>query len=188
MSNNIENTMEVLSNESIEAPHEQEAFYLSAEFWVGVSFILLMTLIYKPVVKTINNLIVKRISRIKKEFQEAEALKLDAQKTYAEYERKLLNVENEIKEIIESKKLIIEELKEQKIKELNQKLSQKQREFDGKMSLSIENVNKEVRGIIANKSIDILNKVFKTKLTKVDYNRFIDESIVNLSKINIDNY
>ena len=85
MSSNLENTIEMLSNEeSIEVSHSDEAFYLNAEFWVGIAFVLVVALIFKPAVRIINNLITKRIDRIKNEFQEAETLKLDAQKTYAE--------------------------------------------------------------------------------------------------------
>lgn len=188
MSSNLENTIEMLSNEeSIEVSHSDEAFYLNAEFWVGVAFVLVVALIYKPAVRIINNLITKRIDRIKNEFQEAETLKLDAQKTYAEYERKLENVEKEVQDIVEGERLVIEELKEQKIKELNRKLNQKQKEFDGKVSISLENINKEINGLIINKSMDILKDAFKLKLTKANYNSLIDKSILNLSKINIKN-
>ena len=45
------------------------------------------------------NLIISGYYEIKNEFQEAETLKLDAQKLYADNERKLLNIEQEIENI-----------------------------------------------------------------------------------------
>lgn len=181
----MNNTTEMasVSNELVEI-HE-EAFYLSAEFWVGVSFILVMAVIYKPALKAIKTLIANRISRIKQEFQDAEELKLDAQKLYAEYERKLLNVEKEIDDIIKEENIIIEETKERKIKELNSILNQKQKEVDGKIELSLEKVKKEINTLIINKSISTLQSIFKSKLTKKEYSLLIDKSLSNLSKIDI---
>ena len=177
----MNNTTEMtsVSNELVEI-HE-EAFYLSAEFWVGVSFILVMAVIYKPALKVIKTLIANRISRIKQEFQDAEELKLDAQKLYA----KLLNVEKEVDDIIKEESIIIEETKERKIKELNSILNQKQKEVDGKIELSLEKVKKEINTLIINKSISTLQSIFKSKLTKKEYSLLIDKSLSNLSKIDI---
>ena len=187
MNNNIENTLETLSNETIDTTHVEPFFYLNPEFWVGVAFVLVVILIYKPAYRIIKDKINARINRIKSEFQKAETLKLDAQSAYAKYERKLLNVEKEIGEIIKREELVIDELKEQKIKDLNLKLKQKQKEYDGKINLAIENTQKEVNVLIINKSIDILNDTFKSKLTKANYNNLIDKSISNLSNLSIRN-
>ncbi len=184
MNSTSENIIATVSKEEAIELHE-EAFYLTAEFWVGVSFILVMAVIYKPALKTIKTLITNRISRIKNEFQEAEDLKLDAQKIYAEYERKLSNVENEVNDIIKEESLIIEETKERKIKELNSLLNQKQKEVDGKIELSLEKVKREINSLIINKSILTLQNIFKSKLTKKDYSSLIDKSISSLSKIDI---
>lgn len=184
MNSTSENIIATVSKEEAIELHE-EAFYLTAEFWVGVSFVLVMVVIYKPAIKTIKTLIDNRISRIKNEFQEAEELKLDAQKVYAEYERKLSNVENEVNDIIKEEAIIIEETKERKIKELNSLLNQKQKEVDGKIELSLEKVKREINSLIINKSILTLQNIFKSKLTKKDYSSLIDKSISSLSKIDI---
>ncbi len=183
MSNTTENIIASVSNEVVEA--HNEPFYLSAEFWVGVSFVLVMGVIYKPALKAIKTLITNRIARIKQEFQDAEELKLDAQKVYAEYERKLLNVEKEVDDIIKEESIIIEETKERKIKELNSLLNQKQKEVDGKIELSLEKVKKEINSLIINKSIYALQSIFKSKLTKKEYSSLIDKSLSNISKIDI---
>lgn len=181
-----ENTISAVSEKEAISLHE-EAFYLSAEFWVGVSFILVMFAIYKPVIKTITGLINKRILRIKNEFQEAETLKLDAQKLYADNERKLLNIEQEIENILQEENILIEENKNQKIKELNSILKQKQMEVDGRIEVALNNTKNEINTLIVTKTFDILLKTFKSKLTKTNYNELIDKSILNVSKIVIDN-
>ncbi len=184
MNSASENIMAAVSQEVAHELHE-EVFYLTAEFWVGVSFILVMIVIYKPVLKRVKTLIANRISRIKKEFQDAEELKLDAQKVYAEYERKLLNVESEIDNIIKEENIVIEETKERKIKELNSILNQKQKEVDGRIELALEKVKKEINTLIITKSTSIIHRIFKSKLTTKEYRSLIDKSISNLSKIDI---
>jgi F0F1-type ATP synthase membrane subunit b/b' len=186
MKEKSDDLISVISEQEAIVSH-QEAFYLSAEFWVGVSFILVLWVIYKPVMKAVTALIKQRVLRIKNDFQEAENLKLDAQKLYAENERKLLNIEQEVENIIQEESLIIEENKNKKIKDLNAMLRQKQMEVDGKIEIALNNTKKEINSLIVIKTFDILSKILKSKLTKTNYNTFIDSSILNISNINIKN-
>ena len=48
-------------------------------------------------------MIAKRIIRIRKELQDAENLKLQAQKLYAEYERKFINTDAEVAGIVKER-------------------------------------------------------------------------------------
>lgn len=171
--------------ENTVAMAHQEAFYLSAEFWVGVAFVLVIFVIYKPAFNAIKSILNNRINNIKNDFQEAEELKLEAQSLYADYERKLLNVEAEINKIIAEENLLIEENKEQKIKDLNSKLRQKQNEVDGKLDLAYEKASKEINGLLIDKSIEIIYTLVKSKLTKTNYTKLIDKSISNIDKAHI---
>lgn len=181
--NNITQNITISETHNTDAHHHNEPFYLSAEFWVGVSFVLVIIIIYKPLTNAIKNLITKRIERIKNEFKDAENLKLDAQKTYAEYERKLLNLDEEINKIISEENLVIEETKQQKLKELDSLLKLKQIELDAKIEIAFEKASKEINSQIKNKSMNILYSVIKNKLKKQDQTKLIDKSISHISKI-----
>ena len=181
--NNTSQNITISDTPDVDIHHHNEPFYLSAEFWVGVSFVLVIIVIYKPLTNAIKNLITKRIERIKDEFKDAENLKLDAQKTYAEYERKLLNLDVEIDKIIQEENLIIEETKQQKLKELEALLKQKQTELDAKIEIAFERASKEINSQIKNKSMNILYSVIKNKLKKQDQTKLIDKSISHISKI-----
>lgn len=163
--------------------HHAEPFYLSAEFWVAIAFFLVVFVIYKPLKKAFQNILTERISRIKQEFEEAETLKLDAQKNYANYERKLLKIEDEINEIIKEENINIEEHKKQKIKELDLLLKQKQREVDGRLEVAYERAGTKINSAITEKTINIIYSIIKTKLTKDVHNKLIDKSIANIEKI-----
>lgn len=162
-----------------------EIFYQSAEFWVGTAFVLVVALLFSPIAKAVNGLIKKRISRIKNELAEAENLKLDAQKLYADYERKFRNADNEVAEIIAREEQTIAENKERKTRELNAMLKQKQLEADAKIELAYEQANAEINTLVAANAIGMLKKAISSKLTKADYNKLIENSIANIKKLDI---
>jgi len=182
---NVVNT--VAENEVVANIEHAEPFYLSAEFWVGMAFVLTVAVIAKPLYFALKGLVQKRIARIKEEFQEAENLKLEAQKLYAEYERKLLNKDKELSEIIAAGEEAVAAVKERKMKELNDWFRQKQAEVDGRIELAKENAGKEINTLITTKTMDILKKIISAKLTKADYNHLIDKSIDNIKNITLTN-
>lgn len=154
-----------------------EAFYQSGEFWVAIAFVLVMSFLLKPLLKAGKNLITKRIIRIKRELQDAESLKLEAQKLYAEYERKFLNTDKEVADIIKEQENVIEETKEKKIRELNSYLQRKSNEVDNRIEQDFEQVGQEINNLISNRTEEILTTVISSKLTKSDYNHLIEKSI-----------
>lgn len=165
-------------------PAEEEIFYQSAEFWVGMAFILVMGALFFPLVKVTKSLIEKRINRIKNELQEAETLKIDAQKLYAEYERKLINCDAEVATIISQEEAVITEEKQRREAELCRLLKQKQNEADSKMEIASEKINAELKKEISDRTMEILQSVIKKNLTKNDYNSLIEKSINNIKNMN----
>lgn len=170
--------------EETPATHE-EIFYQSAEFWVGFAFVLVVYLLAKPVYKAVKAMIDQRIKRIKDEFQRAENLKLDAQKLYAEYERKYLNTEQEVSEIIANEKSIIEENKTRKMRAMDAWLKQKNAEADAKIEMALEHANAEINSLISEKTISILKTIFRTKITEKDQEKLINNSIKKLEMLKI---
>ncbi len=166
-----------------EAEIHEELFYQSAEFWVAIAFVLIVIMLIKPIVRVFSGLITKRISRIKTELEEAENLKLEAQKLYADYERKLAETDKEIAQIISERENIINETREKKIAELNIFLQRKQNEANSKIEQEFEQASKELNALISKRTIEILKQTISLKLTKTDYSHLIDSSINNIKNI-----
>ena len=169
--------------QSIALSHHEEVFYLSAEFWVSIAFVLTILIILSPGLKAIKKLIDTRISRIKNELNEAETLKLEAQQLYSDYERKLANIKKEIEDIINEENIIISESKERKLLELEAMLQKKEMEINGKIELASEQVKKELNKLIADKTLLIINTLIKQKITKSMHNELIDKTINNIAKM-----
>lgn len=168
-----------------QAMEHEEMFYQGAEFWVGVVFVLVVGFLFPLAKKAISTAIRQRITRIQKQLQDAENLKLDAQKLYAEYERKFVNTDNEVAEIIANQKEIIEQTKQKKIQELNQLLRQKQNEAESKIEQEFSVAYAEVNTLIYRKTLNILHQVIQFRLTSEDYQKLIDNSIDNIEKMEI---
>ena len=178
--------MNTENNQTIQISSEtilEEPFYLGAEFWVGVAFVIVVFALFRPIKKALKSLLTRRIIRIKKELQEAENIKLEAQKLYSDYERKYLNIEKEDSDIIKEQKNVIEETKEKKIRELNFMLQRKENEVNRRIEQEFEQAGKEIRRKISEKTIEILKRIISSKLTKSEYNNLIDNSIKQIKEV-----
>lgn len=163
----------------------EELFYQSTEFWVSFAFVVVVALLVSPVTKAIAGMMKQRISRIKKELQTAENLKLDAQKLYAEYERKFLNTENEVNAIIANEQAAIEETKRRKMQALDAMLKQKNREADSRIEMAFEHANNEINLLISNRTTEILQNIFSTQISEKEHRKIINDSLKNLEAIEI---
>ena len=101
------------------ASHHNEPFYLSAEFWVAMSFVLTVVLLFKPVGKMVVKGFKKRSSAISKRIADAVSLKEDAQRMLAEYERKFRDAEKETKNILLRSEKEIEVMKKDALAKLD---------------------------------------------------------------------
>lgn len=163
----------------------EEIFYQSAEFWVGIAFVFALAISFSSVVKLIKSIINKRIQRIKKELQDAETLKIDAQKLYAEYERKFQNMDKEIAEIIANQQEVITQTKAQKMREFEHLLKQKETDTTAKINYAYTQAKTEISKKVIEKAINIISTAIPAKLDKKDYDNLITQSISNIEKCSL---
>ncbi len=163
----------------------EEIFYQSTEFWVSFAFVVVVALLVSPVTKAITGMMKQRINRIKNELQTAENLKLDAQKLYAEYERKFINTENELNEIVANEQAAVAEAKERKMRALEAMLKQKNIEADAKIEMAFERVNNEINMLVSNRTSEILQDIFRNEISTAEQRKIINNSLKNLEAIKI---
>ena len=73
-------------------------------FWVGLAFLLVVALIYKPALKSISSSLDGRANLIRTQIEEARKLREDAQALLAEYQRKQRDAMAEAEKIIQQAK------------------------------------------------------------------------------------
>lgn len=171
------------------APSNQEIiisspFYIEIEFWVGMSFVLVVLLMGRTFYKFIKSALENKIQKIIKTLDDAIQLRDDAQKILADYERKTKNTDKEITEIMAKSYENISIFKEKELKKLKRNSEIKEKEIDRRISAATENITNELNKLISSKSIDLVEKSILKYATNEEHSKLIDIAIENLDKIN----
>ena len=174
--NALENTAHELSS------HHNEPFYLSAEFWVAMSFVLTVIFLVRPVGKMLVKGMKNRIKAISKRIGDAVALKEDAQKLLAEYERKFRGAEKEAKNILIRSEREIEVLKKEALSKLDAEMVIKENEAKIRLKTAEENASKEIASKTAEITMSVVKAILDNSLDDKAADQLIDLSIDELEK------
>ena len=163
--------------------HGAEPFYMEAEFWVGMAFVLVVIGLFKPVGSVFVKLLRDRGETIATRIQEAVSLKEEAQKLLADYERKFRNVEKEAAEILAKSEREIDTIKKETIAKLEDEI--KIKEHDAKLRLKAmeETATQEISDKTTKLTIAIVKKALNESLDQKMTSKLIDKSIDNLKEI-----
>ncbi len=180
-SDNVTEVVDVVEH-AVDA-HHYGVFYENPTFWVGMSFVLVVLCLVKPISKLLNSMLNKRIDMIANRITEAKQLNEDAQKMLAEYEKKFLNAEKEAKAILRKSEKEIEFLKNERLTKMEAEMKIKQKEAEQRINLAQENAMKEIVEMTSDVTIKAIKEVLLQKLDKSTQAKLIDESIVAISEI-----
>ncbi len=175
--------VDVIENTVNELGHIDEAYYMHAEFWVGMAFVVAVVALSRPVGSVIIKLLKGRGEKIADKIQEAVLLKEDAQKLLAEYERKFRGVEKEVAGIVSNSEREIELIKKEALGRLEKDMKIKEREAKARLKTIEDNAEKEIAVKTANLTVSIVRKVLNDSLDNKALNKLIDVSIERLDKI-----
>lgn len=162
--------------------HHNEPFYLSAEFWVAMSFVLTVAVLFVPVGKIFVKGMKNRAKAISKRIADAVNLKEDAQKMLADYERKLRGAEKEAKDILQRSEREIEMIKKEALAKLDAELSAKEAEATMRLKTAEENASKEISSKTADVTMAVVKTILKDCLDNEALDQLIDRSIDELEK------
>ncbi len=181
--NSVSEMIEKTTAEStFSAQETAERFYTSAEFWVGVAFVLVVIFLTKPVSKAITTLLIKRREKIKARLNEAASLQDEAQKLLAQYERQYQNTENELKEILSNAEKELLEQSTKATQALENELIKKQKEAERVIETATDKARDEMTSAISKKTLEIVKSRLSENLTKSKRSKLIDASISNILK------
>ena len=172
----IENTAEQLHG------HE-EIFYQSAEFWVGVAFVLVVLLLAGPVGRLVRSMLNKRIDNITKRIHDAAELRDEAQKLLADYEKKFLNADKEAKAILNKSQKEIEYLKKENLAKLEEEMKIKEKEAEDRITASKEKAAREISDLTSELTIKTVKAAIVKNLDAKTQNKLIDDSISLITRL-----
>jgi len=172
----IENTAEQLHG------HE-EIFYQSAEFWVGVAFVLVVLLLTGPVGRLVRSMLNKRIDNITKRIHDAAELRDEAQKLLADYEKKFLNADKEAQAILNKSQKEIEYLKKENLAKLEEEMKIKEKEAEDRITASKEKAAREISDLTSELTIKTVKAAIVKNLDAKTQNKLIDDSISLITRL-----
>lgn len=172
----IENTAEQLHG------HE-EIFYQSAEFWVGVAFVLVVLLLAGPVGRLVRSMLNKRIDNITKRIHDAAELRDEAQKLLADYEKKFLNADKEAQAILNKSQKEIEYLKKENLAKIEEEMKIKEKEAEDRITASKEKAAREISDLTSELTIKTVKAAIVKNLDAKTKNKLIDDSISLITRL-----
>ncbi len=177
---NVANVLETTAHEF--GAHGAEAFYMSAEFWVGAAFMLVVVGLFRPVGKVLSKMLRVRGVNIAKRIKEASDLKEDAQKLLADYERKFRSAKKEAAEILTRSEREIELIKKETLARLETEMSLKELEAKARLKASEDAAVYEITSKTADLTLAAVKKILADSLDDKALDKLIDASIESLDK------
>lgn len=172
----IENTAEQLHG------HE-EIFYQSAEFWVGVAFVLVVLLLAGPIGRLVRSMLNKRIDNITKRIHDAAELRDEAQKLLADYEKKFLNADKEAQAILNKSQKEIKYFKKENLAKLEEEMKIKEKEAEDRITASKEKAAREISDLTSELTIKTVKAAIVKNLDAKTQNKLIDDSISLITRL-----
>ena len=151
---------------------------IDATFWVAVSFFIFIGgLIYLKIPQKVSNILSNQILDIKKEIDESEKLRSEAKTLLANSQKKLDEVNNLKKEILEQAKkdseMLVIEINEKfyKSSEIKKKLA------ENKIIQMKENAIKEIKNISAKIAIESVIRIINTSIDKSKLDKIFEQNL-----------
>ena len=99
--------------------------FSSPEFWVLVSFVIFVALVWKPAGKALGGILDGHAAKVRSQLEEARRLREEAQRTLAEYQRKQAEAMSEAEAIVAHAKAEAERMKVTAEADLTQQIARR---------------------------------------------------------------
>lgn len=180
-----QNVSNIMSHTANEIDGHHEVFYMSAEFWVGMAFLLVVLGLFRPITKIIRAMLHRKISGIISRLDEASQLQVDAQKLLSEYEHKYLSAKDEADTILKKSQKEVDYFKTESLSRLEQEMKLKTSEAEERLNSAKEKASQEITSLTSELAIQAVKQAIYSKLDNKEKSKLIDNSIDLLSKIKV---
>lgn len=150
-------------------------------FWVAVAFVLFVVLAARPVSRALTGTLDARSQRIRAEIEEAQALREEAQKTVAEFQRKQRDALKEAEQILDHAKVEAKRLREQAERDLETALRRREQAAMDKIAQAEAQALQEVRDQAIDVALIATAKLISENLDPQRSGEMIDRAIRDLS-------
>ena len=174
----VTNVSELIAESS--APQETEVFYQTAEFWVGMAFVLVVILLARPLYFAGKKFLLKHKKGVIDRIFEAQNLLYDAQKLLAKYARQLQTAPEEIEQISLSSAQELEAYKTEETANLEAEFSKRQKEAEGLINTATQKARSEIYALMSAQTTKVVEAYFAKNLTAKKKSEAINTSIKHI--------
>jgi len=154
--------------------------FADPEFWVAVSFIVLVAIIAKPVVGMITGALDARSEKIRHSIDEAKHLREEAQHLLAEYQRKQRDAAKECEEIIAHAETEAKRFAEDAAAKLEAALKRREQLAIDKIAQTEAEAMQEVRNATVDIAVSATRRLLSERMDAAASGRLIDAAIAEL--------
>lgn len=163
-----------------EGTAQVEAFYLTADFWVAVAFVILVGGVARPLWRLITAALDERVELIRSRLEEATKLREEAQEMLAGYKRKLAEAESEAEEIIAQARDAAKALEQSMTEDLEAALARRERSAMDRIAQAEAEAVTEVRMATADIALSATRRLLAENITGDKAKALIDAAIDEL--------
>ncbi len=154
--------------------------YTTPDFWVAISFFIVVGMSYKRVVKFFLNILDSRAETIRNKLDTARLLREEAQQIFAEYQRKQRDMIRDAEEIISHACAEAERQKTEALSELERVTQGRTTQALSRIAQAETQAIEEVRSLIVNIVIGATRRVLAENMDRERGGAFIDKTIQEL--------
>ena len=153
------------------------------QFWIFIAFIIFVIVIFNPVKKILILTLDTKISEIKKNIDDAEKIKNDAQHTLSEIGKKQSQVSKEIEKIDNDTASKIIQLEKNTLLSINDQIRKRKELAETKIEQMTLEANLEIKNFVITSSIQAIIELLKNNLSKDEKQNLIEKSFNDLNTI-----
>ena len=153
-----------------------------ATLWVGISFILFVLLVIRPLTSMFSENIDVRISTLKKEIDEAKKLKNEAENLLNEYREKEKKNTQYIEELKKQTKKEAKDIEERIKKEIEHAITRKEANYELIVKQMESNLKEKLQNEIMTKTLKFTQSRIEKNISEKHNDDFIDESLKKIPK------
>ena len=157
-----------------------EPFYLGAEFWLAIAFMLFVAAVAKPVARMVVGALDARSAKIQGELDEAEHLREEAQTLLATYERKQRDAVKEAEDILAHAEAEARRLAETAAQDLTEALKRREQLALDKIAQAEAQAIAEVRDAAVDLALKTTRELIARNLDDKRAQALIDGAIKEL--------
>ncbi len=160
--------------------HGSTSLLLDGYMWYTLSFLIFCGIIFKFGVPALNAMLDSRIADIKKDLEESENLRIEAQEMLAQYQRKHRDTVQEAEKLLQTARENAEKFRENAQAELDEIVTRKEQQLEERLKRMEQNAINDIKAYAAELAMNAATQIVIDKLDKKTDNKLVDDAIANI--------